>query len=125
MSDGKKILIVEDDSFLAKMLSRTIEDLQYSVALAGTGEEGWRKVAEPGVMLVLLDIMLPDLDGFEVLKRIKENPATKNIPVIIVSNLGQPQDEKRGYDLGASDYIIKSNISLDEVAARVKKLLPA
>ena len=125
MGNEKKILIVEDDNFLARMLSKTIEAEGYEVIMAGTGEEGWRKAStESGIQLILLDIMLPDLDGFEVLKRIRQHEPTKTTPVIIVSNLGQPEDHERGKALGANDYIIKSNASLDEVVARVKKFLP-
>lgn len=121
----KKILIIEDDNFLARMLSKTIEAEGYEVMLAGTGEEGWRKVStETDIALVLLDVMLPDLDGFEILARLRRHELTKTIPVIIVSNLGQPEDQARGRSLGASDYIIKSNVGLDEVMARVKKILP-
>ena len=126
MENSKKILIVEDDDFLARMLSKTIEAEGYEVVMAGTGEEGWRKAStENGIQLVLLDIMLTDLDGFEVLKRIRQHEPTKNTPVIIVSNLGQPEDQERGKALGANDYIIKSNVSLDEVVSHVKKFLPA
>lgn len=125
MENVKKILIVEDDNFLVRMLSKTIEAEGYEVVMAGTGEEGWRKASsDTAIRLILLDIMLPDLDGFEVLKRIRQYEPTKNTPVIIVSNLGQPEDQERGKALGATDYIIKSNVSLDEVAARVKKFLP-
>ena len=126
MENSKKILIVEDDDFLTRMLSKTIEAEGYEAVMAGTGEEGWRKAStENGIQLILLDVMLPDLDGFEVLKRIRRYEPTKNTPVIIVSNLGQPEDQERGKALGANDYIIKSNVSLDEVVSHVKKFLPA
>lgn len=126
MENSKKILIIEDDYFLARMLTKTIEAEGYEVVMAGTGEEGWRKVStENGIQLVLLDVMLPDLDGFEILKRIRQHESTKNIPVVIVSNLGQPEDRERGKALGANDYIIKSNVSLDEVVSHIKKFLPA
>ena len=123
-SESKKILIIEDDKFLAKMLARMLESHNYEIILAGTGKEGLVKASGDKVNLILLDIMLPDIDGFDLLATIKREEKTKNIPVIIISNLGQPEDIKQGKDLGALDYIIKSDLSLDEVVAKVRKCLP-
>ncbi len=123
-NNNKKILIVEDDKFLAKMLSRMLTDSSYEVFLASSGQEAIDKVESGNVLdLIILDIMLPDLDGFEVLKEIRENNKTKKVPVIIMSNLGQPEDIKHGKDLGASDHLIKSDFSLDEVAKKIKFFL--
>src|SRR3989338_8602196 len=94
-SESKKILIIEDDKFLAKMLSRMLESHQYETVLASTGKEGLVKAAE-GINMILLDIMLPDIDGFDLLETLRGNEKTKKIPVIILSNLGQPEDMQQG-----------------------------
>ena len=121
---AKKILIVEDDKFLAKMLSRMLESHNYETLHAGTGKEGLVKASGGGINLILLDVMLPDIDGFDLLETIKGNESTKKIPVIIMSNLGQPEDIQQGRALGAKDYLVKSDLSLDDVVDKVRKYLP-
>lgn len=121
---SKKVLIIEDDKFLAKMLARTLESHNYEIVLAINGKEGLVKVSGGDINLILLDIMLPDIDGFDLLETIKGNKKTKKIPVIIISNLGQPEDIQQGRSLGAKDYLVKSDLSLDEVVDKVRKYLP-
>src|SRR3989338_451331 len=123
-NSSKKILIIEDDKFLAKMLSRMLESHQYDTILASTGKEGLIKASGEEIDLILLDIILPDIDGFDLLETIKKEEKTKNIPVMIISNLGQPEDMAQGRALGAMDYLIKSDFSLDEVIKKVRKILP-
>lgn len=120
----KKILIIEDDKFLAKMLSKMLESHGYEVALAINGREGLLKVSTENPKLVLLDIILPDIDGFDLLETIKKDVKTKKIPVIIISNLGQQEDIQQGKALGAKDYLVKSEIKLDQVVDKVRKYLP-
>jgi DNA-binding response OmpR family regulator len=120
---SKKILIVEDDKFLAKMMSKAMEGEGYEVILASNGKEGLIKSSAGGINLILLDLMLPDLDGFDLLRTIKSNEATKSIPVIIMSNLGQAEDMAQAKKMGASDYLIKSDMALDEVVKKVKNYL--
>ena len=120
----KKVLIVEDDKFLAKMLGRMLESHQYETILASNGKEGLLKASSDQPNLILLDIMLPDIDGFDLLETVKNNEKTKKIPVIIISNLGQPEDIQQGRSLGAKDYLVKSDLSLDEVVKKVRKYLP-
>ena len=120
----KKILIIEDDKFLAKMLGRMLESHQYETILASNGKEGLLKASSDQPNLILLDIMLPDIDGFDLLETVKNNEKTKKIPVIIISNLGQPEDIQEGRSLGAKDYLVKSDLSLDEVVKKVRKYLP-
>ncbi|MFA5022371.1 MAG: response regulator [Patescibacteria group bacterium] len=119
----KKILIIEDDKFLAKMLARMLESYKYQTILAASGSEGLAKAETGEANLILLDIMLPDLDGFDVLQKIKNNAKSKDTPVIIMSNLGQPEDVAQGKKLGAKDYLVKSDLSLDEVAKKVSDSL--
>jgi DNA-binding response OmpR family regulator len=99
-----KILVVEDDRDLALLLRRRLEAEGYRVLLAGSGEDALWLAQESQPQLITLDIMLPDLDGFTVLERLKENPMTLGIPVVIVSVLA---DTERGYALGAVDYVTK------------------
>jgi len=87
------------------------------------GEEGLRHIKEVKPALVLLDLILPGIDGFEVLKRMKEFPDTAKIPVIILSNLGQREDVDRGLKLGAIDFLIKAHFTPGEIVARVKSIL--
>ncbi|MBI3290824.1 response regulator [Candidatus Falkowbacteria bacterium] len=121
---NKKILIIEDDKFLAKMLSRMLESHNYETTMASNGREGLLKASGGDVGLILLDIMLPDIDGFDLLETIKSNENVKKIPIIIMSNLGQPEDISQGKTLGAKDYLVKSDLSLDEVIKKIRKYLP-
>jgi len=121
---NKKILIIEDDKFLAKMLANTLESHGYEIVLAINGKEGLIKASGENVNLILLDIMLPDFDGFDLLETIKKEEKTKKVPVIILSNLGQPEVKQQGRALGAVDYLVKSDFSLDEVIKKVRKYLP-
>ena len=124
VSKNKNILIIEDDKFLSKMLARMLESHNYEVTQAITGKEGLVKASGGDVNLILLDIMLPDIDGFDLLETIKADEKIKKIPVIIMSNLGQPEDIQQGRALGAKDYLVKSDLSLDDVVDKVRKYLP-
>lgn len=117
-----KILIVEDDAVLLKMYGRKFTKEGFEVVESGDGEEGLAKLAAgPAPDVVLLDVMLPKMDGFAVLAKIKENPATKNIPVFLASNLGNAQQDKdRGLQAGAADYLVKSEHTPAEIVARIK-----
>jgi len=97
---AKKILIIEDDKFLRELIVKKLVKEGYEISEAVDGEEGIKKVKEEKPDLVLLDLILPGIDGFEVLSRTKEDPALSQIPVIILSNLGQKEDVERGLGLG-------------------------
>lgn len=118
-----KILIVEDDKFLRDLLSRKLQDENLTVVSAVDGEEGVKKVGEELPDLMLLDLILPGINGFDVLKKIKENPKTSEVPVIVLSNLGQKEDVERALSLGAKDYLIKANFTLEEIFDKIKKFL--
>ncbi|MDD5109781.1 MAG: response regulator [Patescibacteria group bacterium] len=117
------VLIIEDDEFLAKMIARVLEGEGLQCELAGNGREGLRKAQSVKPKLIILDVILPDLDGFSILGKLKAAKATSRIPVVIVSNLGQEEDVQQGLQLGAKDYIVKSDLSLDAMVAKVKKYL--
>ena len=119
----KQILLVEDDSFLAGMYVSKLNLEDFKVSLADNGEDGLKLAQEQLPDLVLLDILLPQMDGFEVLKRLKDDPKTAKIPVILLTNLGQKKDVDRGLALGAEDYLIKAHFMPNEVIAKIKKIL--
>ena len=118
-----KILIVEDDKFLRELIARKLTAENYQISEAIDGEEGLKKIKEEKPDLVLLDLILPGIDGFEVLSRIKEDPSLASIPVIILSNLGQREDVERGMKLGAVDYLVKAHFTPNEIIEKVKQAL--
>lgn len=118
-----KVLIIEDDEFLAKLLVDRIEKEGYNFALAQDGESGLSKARSMNPDLILLDIILPGMDGYEVLGRLKADPKLVKIPVLILSNLGQKKEIERGLQLGAVDFIIKAYVNLDEIMEKIKQIL--
>ncbi len=119
----KKILIIEDDKFLRQLIVRKLTEEGYDISEAVDGEEGVKKVKEIMPDLILLDLILPGIDGFEVLSRIKSDEPTKKIPVIILSNLGQKEDVERGLNLGAVDYLIKAHFTPGEIVEKIRSVL--
>jgi len=120
---AKTILIIEDDKFLRELIARKLLGENYEISEAIDGEEGIKKVKEEKPDLVLLDLILPGIDGFEVLSRMKEDPILAQIPVIILSNLGQKDDVERGLKLGAVDYLIKAHFTPGEIIDKIKNAL--
>lgn len=124
MTDTKTtILIVEDDKFLRELISQKLQKEGYDVSAAVDGEEGITKIKEEKPSLVLLDLILPGIDGFEVLTQMKADPNISSIPVIILSNLGQKEDVERGLKIGATDYLIKAHFTPGEIIEKIKKIL--
>jgi len=122
-SGKKKILIVEDDKFLRELIVTKLENEGFDTAVAVDGNEGIKAIEEQKPNLVILDLMLPGIDGFEVLQRMKENQALTSIPVLILSNLGQREDVEKGLSLGAVDFLIKAHFTPNEVIEKVKNYL--
>lgn len=118
-----KILIVEDDTFLAGIYAGKFEKEGFKVALAQDGEIALKTAKKELPDIVLLDILLPKLDGFEVLEQLKADAVLRNIPVILLTNLGQKEDVDRGLKLGAADYLIKAHFMPAETVDKVKKVL--
>ena len=116
----KKVLEIEDDAFLSSLVSSKLIESGFTVINAVTGADGLAKAKKEKPHLILLDIMLPDMGGFEILQTLKADPETKDIPVIILSNLGGRDEIEKGVRLGASSYLIKSNILPHEVAEMVQ-----
>ncbi len=119
----KKILIIEDDSFLQGLEVSKLRKDNYEVITASTGEEGMDKIHELGVDLILLDLILPKFDGFEILKKVRETEHLKQIPVIVFSNLSEEKDIKRAEELGSTGFMVKSNFTLDELVEHINKIL--
>ncbi len=121
---NKTILIVEDDSFLQGLASTKLEKEGFSVMGASNSEEASKFLAaEVPPDFVLLDLVLPGVDGFTILQGIRANPKTAMIPVIVFSNLSEDKDIQHAKELGATDYMVKSNFTLDELAERIKGIL--
>ena len=119
----KAILIIEDDKFLRELIVQKLIKEDYEVSEAVDGEEGIKKIKDEKPDLVLLDLILPGIDGFEVLSRMKEESDLSSTPVIILSNLGQKEDVERGLKLGAVDYLIKAHFTPGEIIEKIKKVL--
>jgi len=119
----KKALIIEDDSFLQGLEAGKLEKEGYKIITASTGEEAMKKIYEPGIDVILLDLILPDFDGFEILKKIKTIEILKNIPVLVFSNLSEEKAISRSKELGAADFMVKSNFTLDELIKRINEIL--
>ncbi|MBI5405202.1 MAG: response regulator [Candidatus Kerfeldbacteria bacterium] len=123
-ASGKpKILVVEDDSFLAGMYVTKLGLEGFSVDLAGDGKDGLKKAREWKPDLILLDIVLPVMDGFSMLTELKADADTRAIPVMLLTNLGAKGDVEKGLALGAADYLIKAHFMPSEVVEKVKRLL--
>jgi DNA-binding response OmpR family regulator len=120
---AKTILIIEDDKFLRELIAQKLVKEGYETSEAIDGEEGIKKVQETKPDLVLLDLILPGIDGFEVLSKMREDPSLAQIPVIILSNLGQKEDVERGLKLGAVDYLIKAHFTPGEIIEKIKNAL--
>ena len=120
MSEKKKILVVEDDSFLQGLMVSKLQKSDFEVDNASNGEKAMTLLDETKYSLILLDLMLPDISGFDILKNLKS--LGRKTPVIVFSNLAEDKDIKKAMDLGAEEYLIKSNFTLEELVGKVKKL---
>lgn len=116
---AKKILIVEDEKILADLLERKLKEVGYEVSVAEDGEEGLKKMREIKPDLILLDVILPKKDGFEVMEEMRRDENLKNLSVMIISNSGQPVELNRAKELGAIDWIIKTEFDPKEVLEKV------
>ncbi|MCH8748706.1 response regulator [Patescibacteria group bacterium] len=120
-----KLLLVEDDALLVRLYQKKFTKDGYEVVSAKDGEAGLALIDKEQPDLVLLDIMMPKLSGLEMLERIKANPATRSIPVVILSNLGGEEEQERALELGAVAYIVKANNDPAKVSAKIREILQA
>jgi len=116
-----KVLIVEDDKFLQKILVLKFSSDGFDVRAASDGEEAVALIRAERPDLVILDLIMPKLNGFEVLTNIRTDAATRKLPVIVLSNLGQDEDKKRAAEMGVADFLVKSDISIQEVVQKAKE----
>lgn len=123
MSEIRYILVVEDDPILKNLLGHTFAG-KYETVYASDGNEALALFEKHKPIIVLLDLMLPTMDGFAVLESIRKRPdELKDTPVIVVSNLGQESDKERAISLGANEYLVKAEVSVEEIASRMERLL--
>ena len=120
---SKKILIVEDDEMIGSMYQTKLKQDDFNVFLAVNGIEGLELAKKEKPDLILLDIIMPQLDGFSVLEQLKDKESTKDIPVVMLTNLGTEEDVKKGSVLGAVDYLVKANLTPSQVSDKIKEIL--
>jgi len=118
-----KVLIVDDDAFLLDMYAIKFRESGFAVDIAKNGEEALAKSKSANPDVILLDIVMPKMDGFDVLRALKKDNLAPNAVIVILTNLGQKEDVERGLKLGASDYVVKAHFTPSEVVAKVKGLL--
>ncbi len=118
-----RVLIVEDDTFLSGMYVTKLTMEHLDVSLASDGREGLKAAKTLHPDIILLDLMLPKMSGFEVLSEIRKDPALKMTPVLLLTNLGEKNDVRRGLELGATDYLIKAHFLPSEVVVKMKRYL--
>lgn len=123
MSDARAILVVDDEPDLRRMIGAALTHAGFQVVLAASGREALAYVARTAPALVVLDLMLPDLSGTEVCRAMRGNPATAEVPIIMLTARGDEIDRVVGFELGADDYVVKSQLSLREFVLRVKSVL--
>lgn len=123
MAKKPSLLIIEDDALLAGTMRDKFVSVGFKVTIAKDGQSAIRLLGQSVPQVVLLDILLPHKNGFDILSEMKTNPLWKQIPVVIASNLEADRDIDRGYALGAGDYIVKSNLSLNDLVQKVTFLM--
>ncbi|HCX27784.1 MAG TPA: response regulator [Candidatus Portnoybacteria bacterium] len=123
MNKQLKILLVEDDNFLLNMYADKFRVEGFEVFIADNGATGLKLAKEKAPDLILLDVLLPKMSGFEVLQELNKDQRAKNIPVILLTNLSQKEEVTKGLELGAKDFLIKAHFMPQEVVAKVKSVL--
>lgn len=119
----KKILVIDDDPFFKKAISSAVDPSAYEVSFAVDGEDGLKKVEESVPDIILLDILMPKMNGLEFLKQLNEKYGSNKIPVLITSNLSSMEKISEGVELGVRGYIIKSDESIKTIVSTIESLL--
>ena len=119
----KKILLVEDEPILSNLLRQRLEKENFKVIVAHDGNEAIAVLKKEKPNLVLLDIILPKISGFEVMEMMKKDPELQSAPVVVISNLGQEGDVERSQSLGAAGYFIKAQLSIEDLVSKIKGFL--
>lgn len=120
---AKKILLVDDDVYIRDLYAEVLKDEQYDVFIAADGEEALSMIDQNPFDLILLDVMMPKVDGIQVLTKVKSDEKTKSTPVIMLTNFGQEDLIKQAVTAGSTDYLLKYNITPGEMTNKVKLIL--
>lgn len=119
----KKVLIVDDEASIREIYKKEFNSEGFQVSVAADGEEGLLKAGEESPHLILLDVMLPKMNGIDVLKALKKNPLTKDIPILLLTNLGEETIIKEGFTMGADGYLLKVSYTPAQVVAECRRFL--
>lgn len=125
MADKPYVLIVEDDPFYSKIYKTKLEKEQIEAVIVSNGNDALKQAKKAKPKLILLDLILPGKDGFQILADFKADPDLKDIKVVVLSNLSQEEDMKRVMGLGAAEYLVKANVPIQEIVEKLKKELGA
>src|SRR5688572_26660537 len=118
-----KVLLVEDEEFIRDLFKRQLDLSGFTTDAFGTGQDGLNALTKNSYDLVLLDIMLPDVNGLQILQNIRQNPQTKTVAVVLLTNLGQDAVIKQGFELGADGYLVKAAYTPDQIVQEVKNIM--
>lgn len=118
-----KVLLVEDEEFIRDLFKRQLDLSGFTTDAFGTGNDGIAALEKNAYDLVLLDIMLPDINGLQILQTIRSKPQTKNVAVVLLTNLGQDAVIKQGFELGADGYLVKAAYTPDQIVQEVKNIM--
>lgn len=120
---GVKIVWVEDDKFLISLIQKRVTSSGAELVLVTDGGKAFDEVKRMRPHIVVLDLLMPTVDGFEILRKLKADPDTKNVPVLVLSNLGQKQEIDRAKELGAAKFVVKASIGLDGILPEIERLI--
>jgi len=123
MANAKKILLAEDDVFILEIMAEKLKKSGFEVSIAKDGEDCIQVLTSLRPDILLLDILMPQIDGFEVLRRMKASESLSHIPVVVLSNLGQKEEIQKALDLGAKDYVVKANFTTNEIVEKINAVL--
>lgn len=121
--EGKTVLWVEDDAFLRDIISKKLTNKQCKLLAAVNADETFAVLEKETPDIIMLDILLPGMNGYEILEKIKSNPKTKDVPIVVLSNFGQKSEIEKGIRLGAEKFLIKATLTLDEIVSEISKIL--
>ena len=119
----RKIVLVEDDSLMSSILAAHLIKEGFNIISVTEGAQAFERIQAEQPNIVLLDIVLPGIGGFDILAKLKQDESTKSIPVLILSNLGSKEEIQRGIELGAEDYLVKANSMVEEITGKIQKIL--
>jgi DNA-binding response OmpR family regulator len=121
--EKKTILLIEDDTFLVKMYKSKFENEGFKALIAFDGEEGLKVALSEKIDMLILDLMLPKLSGYDLLSRLRGEEKGKNMPVIVLTNLSKEEEEKGLYDLGVKEYLVKADLTPTQLVEKIRNYL--